>query len=51
MLAAHVGLSGAFTGSHQGAGAQVAIGSTIWLAQFMVLVAAVTIKRARVRGH
>lgn len=45
MLAPHVSLSAAFTGGHQDVAAQVAFGSTAWLAQFTVLVAIVTSKR------
>ena len=45
--AAHVGLGTAFTQSHQGVAAELIIGSTLWLVQFAVITAALTIKRVR----
>jgi hypothetical protein len=46
-LAAHISWSAAFAGAHQDVAAQVALGSTLWLALFIALVAIATITRHR----
>jgi len=46
-LAAHVGLTAAFTQAHQGAEADVVVGGAIWLVQFMIAVGAATIRHSR----
>lgn len=46
-LAAHVGLTAAFTQAHKGAQADVVIGGAIWLAQFTLAVALATVRYRR----
>ena len=46
-LAAHVGLTSAFTQAHQGAEADVVIGGAIWLVQFTLAVVLATVMYRR----
>jgi hypothetical protein len=46
-LAAHVNLGAAFTQAHQGTAATIVVGGAIWLVQFTLAVAAVTIRHHR----
>ena len=46
-LAAHVGLTAAFTQAHPGAEASGVVGGAIWLVQFTVAVVAATIRYRR----
>ncbi len=46
-LAAHVGLTAAFTQAHPSAEADVVVGGAIWLAQFTLAVVAATIRYRR----
>ncbi len=47
ILAAHVGLSAAFTQPHRGAEADVVVGGVVWLAMFTMSVVAATISYRR----
>jgi hypothetical protein len=46
-LAAHAGLTAAFTQAHPGADASVVVGGAMWLVPFTLAVAAATIKYLR----
>jgi len=46
-LAAHVGLTAAFTQTHHGAEASVVVGGAIWLVQFTIAVVGATIRYRR----
>jgi hypothetical protein len=46
-LAAHVGLTAAFTQPHRGAEADVVVGGAIWLVQFTLSVVLATIRYRR----
>jgi hypothetical protein len=46
-LAAHVGLTAAFTQAHHGAAANVVVGGGAWLVQFTIAVVAATIRYRR----
>jgi hypothetical protein len=46
-LAAHVGLTAAFTQAHHGAEANVVVGGAAWLVQFTIAVVAATIRYRR----
>lgn len=47
ILAAHVGLTAAFTTARHGAEADVVVGGAVWLAQFMMAVAVATVSYRR----